>query len=407
MTSQVYDFFEHPHTLAAKLVRGAIFSLILGSVAFLTIEFSFPEVFHRYSEFFRWAEYGILGTFTLEYLLRFTTAPRKWNFVRQPYNIIDLVAIVPGLLALALPLFLNTSEVRILRLLRLVRFSRIMRSLRLLRFEFFGKVFQLNNTILQAIAPIILFFLVLKGVIWMVEYFGFWFSEASLGELFAVIGFALGIVLSQKVAASYEKFLQMHESQVQIAGILSSLAVFLNQFEPGQGTRLTRTWAQAFLEALQQGHTQSSTLAVASQELYNTIAAQQPHPAYLGSAYLDLMKTSRYTMFKRNYLTPRPYDSLLQQSTVLYIFMLALFVPGWVGLVSVAVATYVLYGMYHLTQDLDSLMGGEFRLITVSFTDLQAIAAGTDVQSAVRGPEDDYPVPAERHREPEGMARTG
>jgi len=50
--------------------------------------------------------------------------------------------------------------------------------------------------------------------------------------------------------------------------------------------------------------------------------------------------------------------------------MMVLFIPGWAGLVSVLTATYVLYGMYYLTQDIDSITGGMFSLINIDFTAL-------------------------------------
>lgn len=75
----------------------------------------------------------------------------------------------------------------------------------------------------------------------------------------------------------------------------------------------------------------------------------------------------------------------MQQATVLYLFLLALFIPGWSGLVSVAVATYVLYGMYNVTQDLDSILGGEYRLIRINMTDIEIFATADEAR----------PVPAD------------
>lgn len=109
------------------------------------------------------------------------------------------------------------------------------RAVEYLRLEFFNKVFQFQNTVLQTVFPVILLFVLLKSVIWLMEANGFWVAESNLGELFAIIGFALGIVLSQKVAATYDKFLQVQEAVVRLTSVLSSLADILDLAAPGLG----------------------------------------------------------------------------------------------------------------------------------------------------------------------------
>jgi hypothetical protein len=45
--------------------------------------------------------------------------------------------------------------------------------------------------------------------------------------------------------------------------------------------------------------------------------------------------------------------------------LISFFIPGFAGMISVVIASYILYGMYNLTQDLDSIMGGDFNLMNV------------------------------------------
>ncbi|TRY71529.1 hypothetical protein TCAL_11941 [Tigriopus californicus] len=75
-----------------------------------------------------------ISFFTLEYLIRFACAPRKWIFVKDPMNLVDLFAIIPFYLTLVLD---SMEDMQIIgkagKLVRLVRVLRIMRIFKLVR----------------------------------------------------------------------------------------------------------------------------------------------------------------------------------------------------------------------------------------------------------------------------------
>ncbi|MBI2917097.1 MAG: ion transporter [Chloroflexi bacterium] len=379
LSQEIHDFFERPSNPVAWTVQAVIYALILFSVASAAIEYLYTGMFDRYRVFFTRAEHVVLGVFTIEYVAKLATAPSRRKFAVKPLSIIDFLAIFPGYLAILLPFVVNTSEVRALRLLRLLRFSRVLRILKLLRMEFFGKLFRFNNTILQAVLPVIVLFIVLKGIVWTLEYHGFWVRDLNLGELFAIIGFALGIALAQKVATTYEKFLGIEESVVRLAASLSSLREIIDYVRPGEGTCVTHAWGSAFLRALQDREATSSAMVLPNRQLYQAVGTLEQQPAEMAVTYAQLVETATYCLNRKMRLTPRPYDSMLQQATVLYLAMLALFLPGWAGMLSVLLGTYVLYGLYHLTQDLDSIVGGEFRLISIDLSELERFVQRDEV----------------------------
>ncbi len=374
---KIHNFFEQPKGFAAYLVQFIIFILIIASVALVIIEFFYTDLFEEYKTLFIVSNYIILAAFTVEYVLRIATAPKKLKWAIKPLNVIDFIAIFPNYLELILPFFVPTTALRALRLIRMLRFARILRGFRLFKYGgFLRKVLRYQDTILQTITPIIAILIVLKGGIWILEYFGYWFSNQSLGELFAIIGFALGIVLSQKIAASYDKFIQVEEASVRIYGTLQSLTMILNKIEPDLGTKTCKSWAKKFLELLENPKADNYQIHQANDELYQVISKVEPAPAEMAILHGDICRDAAFCLSKKVRLTPKAYDTLLHQSTILYMVLIIVFIPGFTGMLSVFIATYILYGMYNLTEDFDSIIGGEFNLININISELKYLASG-------------------------------
>ncbi|MFA5021910.1 MAG: ion transporter [Patescibacteria group bacterium] len=366
---KIYNFFEQPESFLAKLVQLFIFALIILSIVLIVVEFFYVQTFEKYKTLIYIADYFILAVFTVEYVLRIITSPKKVKFFFKPFNLIDFLAVFPNYLELFLHQFIPTNAIRILRLVR------IFRGVKMLKYgSLFKKVFRYKNTILQSITGVIVFFIAFKGVIWILESYGFWISNADLGELFAIIGFALGIILSQKIGVSYDKFIQVEESAVRLYGTLQSLTLILNKIEPGLGTRSCQKWAKEFLEILEDPRADNYKIFKVNDELHQVIAKIENVPADLAAFHGDICRDAAFCLSKKVRLTPKAYDTLLHQSVMLYLALTAVFIPGITGMISVIVATYVLYGMYNLTQDFDSIIGGEFNLISINISELKYLA---------------------------------
>ena len=376
---RIHNFFEKPQSKAAKFVQIFIGLLIVFSLANLVVHFQYPALFERYFLFFHYSEYLILGVFTLEYVLRVATAPNRIRFALKPMTIVDFLAVFPAYLELVLPLFVNTSSLRAVRLLRLLRFSRVLRAFKLFRFgNLFKKVFRYEGTIFQTITPVIVLFVVLKGVIWVLETYGYWLYDPSLGELFAIIGFALGIILSQKIGATYDKFLQVEEAVIRLDSAMRSLELILNKVEPGLGTKTCKRWARVFLKLLEDPKADNSILSSENALLYEAIAKSEDGPGDMAIFYGEICRDAAFCLSKKVRLTPKAYDTLLHQATMLYFTLIIVFIPGFTGMVSVILATYTLYGMYNLTEDLDSIIGGEFNLMNINTAEFHSFIAEGD-----------------------------
>lgn len=369
LRNRIHNFFEDPNTPFGYAVQAFIAILILASVAEFAIEYLDPRLFEQYRDFFHIANYFILAVFTVEYILKVATAPNLGRFVIKPFSVIDFLAIAPNYLELILPLFLETTQLRVLRLLR---FARLLRLLKFLRYgSILKKVLRFQGTILQNITPIIALFAVLKGVIWVLESYDLWFANTQLGDLFTIIGFALGIILSQKINVSYEKFIQVEESVVRIRSLLESLELTLNSLTKGLGTSISREWGKAFLPLLKSKEANTYGLGKVNAALQSAALSVEKQPADLFVLSTNLIQEAQFCLSKKSRLIPKPYDTLLHQSTMLYLALVAVFIPGATGMLSVLLATYMLYGMYNLTQDFDTIIGGEYDLINIDTSELE------------------------------------
>jgi hypothetical protein len=372
---RIHLFFEEPEGFWAGLVHAVIVVLILGSVGTVVVECLRPDVYAAHRSAFLTFELGILAAFTVEYLLRFFTAPAKGSFLR-PLNVVDFFAIFPGYLVFLIPVFGNVTALRSLRLIWLLRSSRMLRIFKLLRYEsFFRRIGRFRGTIFEAILPVIVLLTALKAVIWWFEAKGWWFGHVELGELFTIIGFALGIILSLKIASTYEKFLQIEETVVRVAASLRSLATILETAGRSEGGAACRAWADAFLSQLYAPfQAERDVLRQRGEEVYRLITTVETVPEELAVLYLEVNKDMEFCLYKGHRTTPQAYDTLLHQGTVGYLALIAVFIPGWMGLLSVFVASYMLYGMYQLTLDIDTILGGEYRLVNIRLGEIRELA---------------------------------
>lgn len=348
---KIWMLFEQPSPTLAKFIHGLIVILILLSAGLAIVSLagvSTPENLIIYIDLF---ESIVLAIFTIELLLRIVSAPSKITFIKDPFNWIDALAVVP--------FYFGIENAIILRIFRLLRLLRIVKSLRLLGIS---DVIVVRGTIMQIVGPLVLGLVALKLFVWLLEAKGLWFSSTDLDTIFTIIGFALGIVLSQKIGTTYGKYLEIEDRLFGLHGKISSLKANLVKMGGGIGVDIIRDWINDFVR-LYHGEKEGGVRGIhkANERMYEQVSKfgnTELLPFHRISAMMkEVFEDSFYVLSKRTALTPRAYDSLLKQSTVLYLLLLIAFIPGIRGVLAVAFATYLLYGMYYITRDLDTVAG--------------------------------------------------
>jgi voltage-gated potassium channel len=111
--------FEHD-TLQGRAFDVGLLLAVLTSVVVVMLE-SVASVNARYGQALFFAEWFFTGLFTVEYALRIYAAPRRLRYARSFFGVIDLVAVLPTYLSLAIAGAQQLLVIRIVRLLRVFR----------------------------------------------------------------------------------------------------------------------------------------------------------------------------------------------------------------------------------------------------------------------------------------------
>ena len=134
----LWELFERPHTsLGARVVALISITFIVLSTVVLTLNtlpyFDKRDENNNERDYppFALLEAIYMSWFTFEFLIRLISCPSKVKFIKSPMNVIDLLAILPYYVSIAL--VNSTSVGQLTEVRRIAQFFRIMRILRIFK----------------------------------------------------------------------------------------------------------------------------------------------------------------------------------------------------------------------------------------------------------------------------------
>lgn len=119
---KLQDIVQGSDTKAGRAFDAVVLFLIIFSIITLTIE-TLPDLSPTTKRALHISEVVIVAFFTIEYILRIATSPRKRSYIFSFHGIIDLVAILPFYLSIGFDL----RSARALRLFRIFRILKLAR----------------------------------------------------------------------------------------------------------------------------------------------------------------------------------------------------------------------------------------------------------------------------------------
>ncbi|WP_313740422.1 ion transporter [Pseudomonas sp.] len=124
LRERLYVVVFQSDTPAGRRFDKLLLLVILASLVTVILD-SISEVHRNYSQVLAAIEWGFTAIFLLEYLTRLYSSPKPLRYAFSFYGLVDLLAIVPGIIAL------YYSDAQYLLIVRVIRMLRIFRVLKL------------------------------------------------------------------------------------------------------------------------------------------------------------------------------------------------------------------------------------------------------------------------------------
>ena len=322
-----------PRTTGQWVVYWVIIAAILTTTVELAILSQYPETYQNNQWLFRASNLFLIAFFTLELLLRLVCRPNPKQYLFTWQGIIDLVVLVPAWASLVFPIsVVSVLWVRVLRLLRL------MKAVALLKHAKHGN--QEHLAVLSRLAPLFAGAVAIKTGMLFLEGIGYWPSITGLETIITVVGFAIGILLSSRLATVHSRIYGFDQS-------IQSLVGSVEAARPYTDSKLLLRWLKEIHEVVTSGGEDQGF------SHWNKCLREQAGSAIPAPIYNAMQSDALYVLHRVRTQTPRVYTTLLIRLSGIYVFVLMATMPGVTGLIATILAIYAIGGMSIIVNAMD------------------------------------------------------
>lgn len=274
----------------------------------------------------------ILYFFTLDLLLQLISAKKISRYLLSVNGLIDVLAVIPTWLGILFGLGVNSSAFRILRLLRI---GKLLSNLPANSFlsGFRGKLIMLTVGIVG-----------IKLVIITFESHPSWPEFENITVILGLVTFSLAMLLGTKLGVLNTR---MYSIEDAICRCVGALKIF---WESDQNQRDSlKQWATSFYETIKNPTKEKiSIMREANNILYGSLVISQNGPNLA-----NFTRDVAFILHRSTAVSPKSYENLLRDITVIFTMVIIFVIPGLTGLASVLVLSYVFFGMFYLVDDID------------------------------------------------------
>jgi hypothetical protein len=334
LRTKIIEFLDEPSTLTGRIISLGILLLIYVSVAQVVVEVRYSNFALRHQTLLVTVEYVVLGAFTIELVVRLICDPNRWKYLTSFYGIIDLLAVLPGLLCFIVPFPSETAWIRVFRILRFTRISKAINA---------GAGL---GGITGSLIPYLALAVGLKGVMVAFEAEA-WFPEiGNLSVVIGVVGFSLAILLGTKLRVVNDRLYAVEDAICRIVGALRDM-----EYTNEDVMRNVKSWAREFEKVLTNpDKTVINNLKNETEKLEKVLNKENVGGPNSAGFHRDV----EYVLHRALAKIPRAFENFLKYMTMAYTCMVIIAIPGFTGFVSTVLVTFVLGGTYVIIDDMDS-----------------------------------------------------